>query len=62
MDFEYEKYEDGYFFEIGSVVKPYEICKKLSNDVEKFFDYEVEKLEKFEDFWFINDEIKAKKL
>jgi glycine/D-amino acid oxidase-like deaminating enzyme len=62
MDFEYEKYEDGYFFEIGSVVKPYEICKKLSNEVEKFFDYEVEKLEKFEDFWFINDEIKAKKL
>ena len=62
MDFEYEKYEDGYFFEIGSVVKPYEICKKLSNDVEKFFDYEVEKLEKFEDFWFINDEIKAKKI
>ena len=62
MDFEYEKYEDGYFFEIGSVVKPYEICKKLSNDVEKFFDYEVEKLEKFQNFWFINDEIKAKKL
>jgi hypothetical protein len=41
MDFEYEKYEDGYFFNIGSVVKSYEICKNLSQNVEKLFDYEV---------------------
>ena len=62
MDFEYEKFEEGYLFEIGSVVKPYEICKKLSNDTSKLFDYEVEKIEKNDDFWFINDEIKTKNL
>lgn len=62
MDFKYEKFEEGYLFEIGSVVKPYEICKKLSNDTSKLFDYEVEKIEKIGDFWFINDEIKTKNL
>ena len=62
IDFEYKKYEKGYFFEIGSVVKSYEICKNLSQNVEKLFNYEVEKIEKIEDLWFINNEIKAKKL
>ena len=62
MDFEYEKYEDGYFFKIGSVVKSYEICKKLSQNVEKLFDYEVISIKKDSDYWLINDEIKAKKL
>ena len=62
MDFEYKKFEEGYLFEIGSVVKPYEICKKLSNDTSKLFNYEVEKIEKIDDFWFINSEIKAKNL
>ena len=62
MDFEYKKYEKGYFFEIGSVVKSYEICKNLSQNVEKLFNYEVEKIEKIEDLLFINNEVKAKKL
>ena len=62
MDFEYKKYEKGYFFEIGSVVKSYEICKNLSQNVEKLFNYEVEKIEKIEDLWFINNEIRTKKL
>jgi glycine/D-amino acid oxidase-like deaminating enzyme len=62
MDFEYEKYEDGYFFNIGSVVKSYEICKNLSQNVEKLFDYEVISIKKDSDFWLINDEIKAKNL
>ena len=62
MDFEYKKYEKGYFFEIGSVVKSYEICKNLSQNVEKLFNYEVEKIEKIEDLWFINNEVKAKKI
>ena len=62
MDFEYEKFEEGYLFKIGSVVKPYEICKKLSNDTAKLFNYEVKKIEKIDDFWFINNEIKTKNL
>ena len=62
MDFEYEKYEDGYLFKIGSVVKSYEICKELSLGVEKLFDYEVKNLEKDDKNWIINGEIKAKKI
>ncbi|RXJ85491.1 FAD-dependent oxidoreductase [Arcobacter cloacae] len=62
MDFEYKKFEDGYFFPIGSVVNPYEICKKLSKDVQKLFNYEVTKIEKEDDFWIINEEYKTKKL
>lgn len=62
MDFEYEKFEDGYFFKVGSTIKPYEICKALSSDVEKLFDYEVLKIEQKDDFWIINNEIKANKL
>ena len=62
MDFEYEKFEEGYFFPIGSVVKPYEVCKKLSKDVDKLFNFNVTKIERIEDFWLINNEIKAKNL
>ncbi|RXJ96676.1 D-amino-acid oxidase [Arcobacter sp. AHV-9/2010] len=62
MDFEFEKFEDGYFFPVGSTIKPYEICKALSSDVEKLFDYDVLKIEQKDDFWIINDEIEAKKL
>ena len=62
MDFEYEKFEEGYFFQIGSVVKSYEICKNLSQKAEKLFDYEVKDIKKENEYWLINDEIKAKKL
>ena len=62
MDFEYEKYEEGYLFKIGSLVKPYELCKKLSKNTQKLFDYEVKNIEKKENIWNINDEIKAKNL
>lgn len=62
MDFEYEKYEAGYLFKIGSVVKSYEICKKLSINTEKLFNYEVNKIEKVDDIWVLNSEIKAKSL
>lgn len=62
MDFEYKKFEEGYLFKIGSVVKPYEICKKLSNDTLKLFDYEINKIEKIENYWLLNDEIKTKNL
>ena len=62
MDFEYEKYEEGYLFKIGSLVKPYELCKKLSKNTQKLFDYEVKTIEKKENIWKINNEIKAKNL
>ncbi|MDD2895981.1 MAG: FAD-dependent oxidoreductase [Aliarcobacter sp.] len=62
MDFDYEKFEDGYLFKIGSVVKSYEICKKLSSNTEKLFNYEINKIEKVDDIWVLNSEIKAKNL
>lgn len=62
MDFDFEKFEDGYFFPIGSIVKPYDLCLALSKDVEKLFDYEVLNYEQKDGFWLINSEIKAKKL
>lgn len=62
MDFEYEKFEDGYLFPIGSVVNSYNICKNLSSNVEKLFNYDVNKIEKTDDFWYLNDEIKVKNL
>lgn len=62
MDFEYKEFEDGYFFPIGSVVKPYEVCKRLSENVDKLFNFNVTKIERIEDFWFINNEIKTKNL
>ena len=62
MDFEFEKYEEGYLFKIGSLVKPYELCKKLSNNTQKLFDYEVKTIKKEENIWNINNEIKAKNL
>lgn len=58
MDFPYEELEDGYFFEIASSVKSYEICKSLVKDVETLFDYEVNTLNEN----LINNEIKANKL
>lgn len=62
MDFDFEEYEDGFLFPIGSVVNSYEVCKKLSKDVQKLFDYEVLSIERQNNIWIINNEIKAKKL
>ncbi len=62
MDFEYEKYENGYFFSIGSVVDSYSICKELSKDVDKLLSYEVENISKEDDIWSINSHIQAKNL
>ena len=59
MDFEYKEEENGYFFEIGSQVNPYNICKILTDGVEKKFNYELTSYEKKDDIWILNDEIKA---
>ena len=62
MDFKYEELEDGYFFEIGSVVNSYDICSNLVKDIEKKFNYEVTSIKRMDDNWLINDEIKCEKL
>ncbi|XPV69963.1 MAG: FAD-dependent oxidoreductase [Halarcobacter sp.] len=62
MDFEFKQEGEGYFFEIGSQVNSYDICKYLSKDVEKSLKYEVKKLEKIDNTWQINGEINAKNI
>jgi len=62
MDFDFKIFENGYFFDIGSVIKPYEVCKALAKNVEKLFDYEVVQIEQKNDIWQINKKIEAKKL
>lgn len=62
MDFPYTEEDDGYFFPIGSQVNPYKICKQLSKNIEKKFNYEVSDIKKVDESWLINDEIKAKNL
>jgi len=62
MDFDFKPFENGYFFDIGSVVKSYEICKGLSKNIENLFNYEVEQIEQKGDIWQINKQIEAKKL
>lgn len=61
-DFDYELKENGAFFPIGSKVNSYEICKVLSKDSQKIFDYEVKHINYEDKLWVINDEIKTRNL
>ena len=62
FDFEWEEKEGGFFFKIGSQVFSYELCKKLTLNVDKIFNYEVKHIKYKEGTWIINDEIKTKNL
>lgn len=62
IDFEYEKKEDGYFFPIGSMVDASKVCDELLKNIEQKYNYEVKSIEKKEDFWLINNEIKTKNI
>lgn len=62
MDFDYKEEDDGYFFEIGSQVNSYKICKFLASDVKKLFKYEIIQIKKDNEYWLLNDDIKAKNL
>ena len=62
MDFEYKEFEEGFLFDIGSVVDSYEVCKKLAFNTEKKFNYEVFDMDYKENQWFINNDIVCKNL
>ncbi|PLY11231.1 MAG: D-amino-acid oxidase [Arcobacter sp.] len=62
FDFEWEEKEGGFFFKIGSQVFSYELCKKLTLNVDKIFNYEVKHIKYKEGTWIINDEIKTKNI
>lgn len=62
MDFPFEEEGEGYFFPIGSHVSAYGVCSFLAKDVEKLFDYEVDRVKKDGDSWILEKEYKAKNL
>ena len=62
MDFKYSKKDNGYLFEVASVVDGYNICKSLVEDIEKLFDYHIHSIEYKDNLWIINNTIKTKKL
>ena len=62
MDFEYHKKDSGYFFDIGSVVDTYNICKTLTKDIKKLLNYEVKTINFKNDIWVLDNELKTKNL
>ncbi len=62
IDFEYKKMDGGYLFDIGSVVNTYSICKELSKNIDKLFNYEVKTVEYKDNLWIINNKYKTKNL
>lgn len=69
MDFDYQEKENGYFFNIGTVVNSIGLCKAMAisfinnrKSLKTKFNYNVTK--KFYDgeFWILNDEIKTKNI
>lgn len=61
MDFEFKKDGDGYFFDIGTIVKSYDICKKMifGDNIQTKFNYKIKKLNYDGECWSLNDEIKT---
>ena len=62
MDFEYKVLEDGYFFEVGSWVNPSEICDLLTQKVNKKLNYNIDLINRKDNIWILNNEIKTKNL
>jgi len=62
MDFPYQEKKQGCYFEIGSVVNSYEICKKMVKEIETHFNYEVKEICFKNEKWIINNEISCENL
>jgi len=69
MDFPYIKDDKGYFFSIGTVVSSIGMCKAMStcfssatSKIETKFDCEIKTIEYDGEFWYLDNNIKTKKL
>ena len=62
IEFDYEKKDDGYLFPIGSVVNSVEICNRLLENITQVYNYNVKSLEKKDNCWLINNDLKAKNI
>lgn len=61
-EFDYELKGGGAFFKIGSRVNSYEMCRTLSKNSDKRFNYEVKHIKYSGKTWSINDEIESENL
>ncbi|MCV6608277.1 MAG: FAD-dependent oxidoreductase [Campylobacterales bacterium] len=59
-DFDFEPRGEGVFFPVGTLINSVGICEFLSKDVDVKLNYKVTKLDRKDDHWIINDEIKTK--
>jgi len=66
MDFEYKNDELGFFFDIGSVVNSYDICKKLivtsATKIQTKFNYTVDNVIYKDKVWLVNNALKTKNI
>ncbi len=69
MDFAYQKDDDGYLFNIGSVINSFGACKMMTTSFSNMqskvltkFNYDVKKIDYKNDLWVLNDQLEAKNL
>ncbi len=62
IDFDYEKKDNGYFFPLGSMVDAVNVCAEILKEIPQKYNYEVTLLEKKDNIWIINNEIKSKNI
>ena len=62
IDFDYEKKDNGYFFPLGSMVDAVNVCDEILKEIPQKYNYEVTLLEKKDNIWIINNEIKSKNI
>jgi glycine/D-amino acid oxidase-like deaminating enzyme len=62
MPYKYSIKGDGYFFDIGAIVDSKLILDYLIQDIDKILNYKVDNIEYKNNLWYINNQIKCKKL
>ena len=62
MDFDFTIDKDGYFFDVGSVVNSYDVCKSMVENIKTKFDYDVNNLTFDGEDWILNDKLHTKHL
>jgi glycine/D-amino acid oxidase-like deaminating enzyme len=62
MDFDFIEKDDGYLFDIASVVDGYNTCKELTKDIKTLFNCNIHQIKKIDDIWHLNSKYKAKNI
>ncbi len=69
MDFLYQEEDDGYLFDVGSVVNSFGICKMMTTSFSNIhskintqFNKKIEKIKYEDNLWILNDELETKNL